>query len=223
MHADTLLELTNVAAGYPRHIVLQGATLAIRRGAFTGLLGANGSGKTTFLKTIVGILPPCDGRIAWNGNVRIGYVPQRDVLDPIFLLSSIEVVQMVTRGEKEWAFECLESTGTADLAWKRFSDLSGGQKQRVLIARALATRPDFLVLDEPTAGIDPAAVTAIMDFLSKVRERHLSILMVSHDMALMRRHAEQVIWLHNGKLTDGPADQMLNRERVLQIFDLDLG
>jgi ABC-type Mn2+/Zn2+ transport system ATPase subunit len=221
--ADLLLQLDNVTVGYPRHVVLAGVNLAIRRGTFTGLLGSNGSGKTTLLKTIVGIIPPLEGKVAWNPEVRIGYVPQRDVLDSIFLLSSLEVVLMATKSEKHWALECMEATGSADLARKRFSELSGGQKQRVLIARALATRPEFLALDEPTAGIDPAAASAIMELLEKIHQKRLTILMVSHDLALMRGHAERVIWLHNGQLTEGPAEQMLSRERVLEIFELDLG
>lgn len=223
MDTDPLLQLCDVTAGYPRHVVLAGVNLALRRGTFTGFLGSNGSGKTTLLKTIVGIIPPLEGKLAWSSKARIGYVPQRDVLDPIFLLSSLEVVSMVTKGEKQWALECMASTGTADLARKPFSQLSGGQKQRVLIARALATRPEFLVLDEPTAGIDPGAASAIMDLLKKIHQQHLTILIVSHDLTLIRGHAERVIWLHNGKLDEGPANEMLSRERVLQIFELDFG
>jgi ABC-type Mn2+/Zn2+ transport system ATPase subunit len=223
VRADPLLQLQNAAAGYPKRVVIEHVDLAIHRGTFTGLLGANGCGKTTLLKTIVGIIPPLQGKVLWNGDIRIGYVPQRDVLDPIFLLSSLEVVQMVTKGEKHWALECMRSTGSADLARKRFSELSGGQKQRVLVARALATRPEFLVLDEPTAGIDPTAAAAILELLTQIHQRQLTILMVSHDVALMRRQAERVIWLHHGKLTEGPTAEMLTRERVLEIFELDLG
>lgn len=223
MQADPLLELDHVTAGYPQRVVLGSVTLAIQSGAFTGLLGSNGSGKTTLLKTIVGILPPLAGKVRWSASARIGYVPQRDILDPIFLLSALEVVRMVTRGERPWALECLQSTGVADLARKRFSELSGGQKQRVLIARALATRPDFLVLDEPTAGIDPAAAAAIIDLLQRIHQQGQTILMVSHDVALIRGCAQRVIWLHNGALDEGPAAEMLTRDRVLKMFELDLG
>ena len=223
MYADSLLQLQNVTVGYPRRTVLENVNLAIRRGTFTGLLGANGSGKTTLLKTVVGILAPLEGKLIWNGEVRIGYVPQRDVLDPIFLLSSLEVVEMVTKGEKDWALECMRSTGCADLARKRFSELSGGQKQRVLVARALATRPNFLALDEPTAGIDPTAAAAIIQLLTESHQRRLTILMVSHDIGLMRRTAERVIWLHHGSLAEGSTAEMLTRERVLDIFELDPG
>ena len=223
MQTDVLLRLDNVTAGYPRHVVLQSISLSIRRGTFTGLLGANGSGKTTLLKTMVDIIPPLQGEVVLDPTARVGYVPQREALDSIFLLSSLEVVSMVTKGEKAWARECMNSTGTADLARKQFSHLSGGQKQRVLIARALATRPDFLVLDEPTAGIDPSAAAAIMELLVRLHQTQLTILMVSHDVPLIRRHAQRVIWLHHGKVVEGPAGELLSRDRVLEIFELDLG
>src|SRR5262245_4430473 len=88
VHPDSLLELENVSAGYPRNVLLRGISFSIQRGKFTGLLGANGSGKTTLLKTILGIVPPVEGRIIWKSEAPIGYVPQRDTLDPIYLTSS---------------------------------------------------------------------------------------------------------------------------------------
>ena len=221
MHAEVILQLQDVAAGYPGRLVLEGISCSFARGAFTGLLGPNGSGKTTLLKTIAGILPALAGKVSWSGKVRIGYVPQRDALDPIFLLSSLEVVLMVTRNEKAWALECMRSTGVDELARKRFSELSGGQKQRVLIARALATRADFLMLDEPTAGVDPGAAGTIMELLRKIHQQGLTILMVSHDVALMRRYPQRIVWIHGGKVEEGSASEMLGRERVFQMFELD--
>jgi ABC-type Mn2+/Zn2+ transport system ATPase subunit len=220
---DSLVRLESVTVGYPGRIVVQGVNLSLSRGSFIGLLGANGSGKTTLLKTMAGILQPLAGKLLWTGDPRIGYVPQRDVLDPLFLLSSFEVVQMVTRSEKQWSLECMASTGTADLARKPFAQLSGGQKQRVLIARALATRPDFLVLDEPTAGVDPTAANAIMELLASIHRRGMTILMVSHDISVVRRHAQRVAWLQNGNLNEGPSAEMLSRERLLEIFESDRG
>ncbi len=220
---DSLVRLESVSVGYPGRIVVQDVNLSLSRASFTGLLGANGSGKTTLLKTMAGIIQPLTGRLLWSGDPRIGYVPQRDVLDPLFLLSSFEVVQMVTRSEKQWSLECMQSTGTADLARKPFAQLSGGQKQRVLIARALATRPDFLVLDEPTAGVDPTAAGAIMELLASIHRRGMTILMVSHDISIVRRHAQRVARLQNGKLNEGPSAEMLSRERLLEIFESDRG
>ncbi|HEY0456285.1 MAG TPA: ATP-binding cassette domain-containing protein, partial [Verrucomicrobiae bacterium] len=152
MSNETLLKLEHAAIGYDRQVVLPDVNLRLPCGAFTGLLGANGSGKSTLIKTILGILPPLSGSVEFStveGRPRVlGYTPQRDSLDPIFLLSSFEVVLMGTvvrvrpgfpigRAEKEWARQCLERTGADHLSRKLFSQLSGGQKQRVLIARAL--------------------------------------------------------------------------------------
>jgi ABC-type Mn2+/Zn2+ transport system ATPase subunit len=235
---DLLLTLDDVAVGYDRHIVLGKIQIRLRRGEFAGLLGANGSGKSTLIRTILGVLPPLEGRIQFNPiNGRepvLGYVPQREALDAVFLLSSFEVVLMGAcgrvkpgrffgRAEREWARHCLAEAGAADLQGRRFSELSGGQKQRVLIARALAAKPDFLLLDEPTAGIDPAASQAIMDLLRRIHEQQkLTLLMVNHDLAAVRRAVQQVLWLHDGRVLQGPADELLTRDKIEEILKLEL-
>jgi ABC-type Mn2+/Zn2+ transport system ATPase subunit len=234
----TLLELQDVAVGYDRSVVLRDVQLRLRRGSFTGLLGANGSGKSTLIKTILGVLPPLAGRIHFSRvhgrDPILGYVPQREALDPIFLLSSFEVVLMGACGrvgpgrffgrvEREWARHCLEQTGVADLAGDRFSQLSGGQKQRVLIARALAAKPDFLLLDEPTAGIDAAASQAIMELLRQIHAGHkMTLLMVNHDLGTVRKYVEQVIWLDEGRVLQGPAGELLTRDKIEEILKLSL-
>ncbi|HMC26829.1 MAG TPA: metal ABC transporter ATP-binding protein [Verrucomicrobiae bacterium] len=238
MNSEVFLRLEHVAVGYDRRVLLPDVNLTLRRGSFTGLLGANGSGKSTLIKAIVGIIPPLGGRVEFasvDGRAHnLGYTPQRDSLDPIFLLSSFEVVLMGTCGrvrpgrrigrtEKEWAHQCLGKTGAAHLSRKLFSELSGGQKQRVLIARALATKPDFLLLDEPTSGIDVAARQAIMDLLKGIHEQHkLTILMASHDLPLVRMYAPDVIWLHQGKVLHGPAKEFLSPQKVEEILDLEM-
>jgi manganese/zinc/iron transport system ATP- binding protein len=234
----TLLELQDVTLGYDRSVVLRNVQLRLRRGSFTGLLGANGSGKSTLIKTVLGVLPPLAGRIHFSrvhGREPIlGYVPQREALDPIFLLSSFEVVLMGACGrvgpgrffgrtERDWARNCLEQTGVADLAGSRFSQLSGGQKQRVLIARALAAKPDFLLLDEPTAGIDAAASQAIMELLRGIHAGHkMTLLMVNHDLGTVRKYVEQVIWLDEGRVLQGPASELLTRGKIEEILKLPL-
>jgi len=230
--------MDNVAVGYERHVVLQNINLSLTRSSFIGLLGANGSGKSTLLKTILGIIPPLGGRmeiLPLDGRRPVfGYVPQREVLDPIFLLSSFEVVLMgvcgavgpgrrIRSSEKDWAHECLREASADDISRERFSQLAGGQKQRVLIARALATRPDFLLLDEPTAGIDTAAAQAILELLQRLhQQRGLTILMVSHDLPTVRKHVQQVIWLHQGKVLQGSVDELLSRDKLEELFNLEL-
>ena len=114
--------------------------------------------------------------------------------------------RFVPSAERAFTRECLRAAGAEEFARKRFAELSGGQKQRVLIARALATRPDVLVLDEPTAGVDAAATHAVLEFISQIRkERKIAVLLVTHDFAAVRHHAQQVIWLHQGKVLHGTA------------------
>jgi ABC-type Mn2+/Zn2+ transport system ATPase subunit len=119
--------------------------------------------------------------------------------------------------------ECLQATGAEQFARKRFAELSGGQKQRVLIARALAAKPDLLVLDEPTAGVDAAATQALLGYLSKIhQELQLTVLLVTHDLPLVRKHAQQVIWLHQGQISTGSAAELLAPERMAAIFEREI-
>ena len=226
------MELQGVAVGYDRHAVLAGLDLQIARGTFTGLLGTNGSGKTTLLKTIAGILPPLAGSVTFHPPAVLGYVPQRDQLDSVFLFSAFEVALMGVCGrvgagrrigsaERGRVLDCLRQTGADGFARERFAELSGGQKQRVLIARALAAQADFLLLDEPTAGIDAAATKAIMELLVQLhRERSLTILMVNHDLAAVRQTAQHIIWVRDGKLLQGPTAELLQRDQIEALLQL---
>ncbi|HUL50948.1 MAG TPA: metal ABC transporter ATP-binding protein [Candidatus Nitrosotalea sp.] len=238
MTEDTALTLDHVAVGYGRQVVLPDVDLRLPRGSFTGLLGANGSGKSTLLKTILGILKPLRGQVLHNvvdGRTPVlGYMPQRESLDPIYPLSSFEVVLMaacgrvgpgrfIGRAERDHTRRCLAETGAENLGSRQFSQLSGGQKQRVLMARALATKPDFLLLDEPTAGIDAHATRAVMDVLQEIHARHKqTVLLVSHDLATVRQYARDVIWLHEGSVVHGPVSEMLTHEKIEQLLSLDL-
>lgn len=235
---ETLITLDNLCIGYNNQPVLCGISLSIARGGFTAILGANGSGKSTLLKTVIGLLMPVAGRIETPSTscpLVFGYVPQAVQFDPIYLLTGFEVALMgvygrvrpgrfVPSNERAFTRECLLAAGAGEFAHKRFVELSGGQKQRVLIARALATRPDLLVLDEPTAGVDRETTNAVLEFIAQLRrERGITVLLVTHDFASVRRHAEQVVWLHEGKVSHGPAHEILTIERMAEIFETGIG
>ena len=236
---ESLLTLDGVAVGYGRKAIVRDINVALRRGGFVGLFGANGSGKSTLLRTILGILPPLAGRIvmpALNGRaLGLGYVPQRDKLDRIFLLSVFEVVLMgvcgrvgpgrrISGAEQEFVTDCLRQTGVEELARERFSELSGGQLQRVLIARALAGKPDLLLLDEPTAGIDANASHAILEFLRRLNDAQgVTILLVTHDLAAVRDYVQEVIWLCDGRATQGRTSESLNPQTVQEMLKPTLG
>jgi len=229
--------LERLAIGYDGQAVLSDISLTIARSSFTAILGANGSGKSTLLKTLLGLQPPVSGtiQIGTAGMKPVfGYVPQAIQFDLLYPLTGFDVALMGTYGrirpgrfvphhERAWVRECLHATAAQDFAHKKFGQLSGGQKQRVLIARALATKPDVLVLDEPTAGVDTAATHALLEFISQIHvERKLTILLVTHDLPLVRKHAEQVIWLHQGRVLHGTAAELLSRERMAQILEMEI-
>lgn len=215
LHCDKL------AVGYHGRAVLSDLSFTFASGSFTAILGGNGSGKTTLLKTLLGLLPPVAGSVRADGPVRFGYVPQVLHGDPLYPLTAFEVALMGTCGqvapgcripaeERQHVLRCLAEVAADGFARQEFSELSGGQRQRVLIARALAARPNLLVLDEPTSGIDSATAKAVMELVSKLhQELGLSIILVSHDLEVIRRHAGHLLRLGQGQARGGALDRRL--------------
>jgi len=210
------ITLRDVTLGYEGRPILQRVSLTIERGEFLALLGPNGAGKTTLMRGMLGLIPLLGGTITY-GFDRLanppGYVPQRETLDPIFPLTAFEVVLMGTyarlpllrpvgRRERRRASECLDQVGLAPQGGQPFWALSGGQKQRVLIARALATDPEILLLDEPTAGVDIAAEEVILDLIAHLnRERGLTVGLVCHHLPRIRSLVHATIWVEEGCAT----------------------
>ena len=232
---DSIISLESLAIGYDGQAVLSGISLAIARGSFTAILGANGTGKSTLLKTLLGLQPPVGGKIIIQPPAGFGYVPQAIQFDPLYPVTGFDVALMGTfgrvgplkfpsRAEKDFVRQCLAATAATEFAQKKFSQLSGGQKQRVLIARALATKPEILVLDEPTAGVDVAATHSLLEFISQIHvERKLTVLLVTHDLPLVKKHAQQIIWLHNGAVLHGSVAKLFTPERMAEIFEMEIG
>jgi ABC-type Mn2+/Zn2+ transport system ATPase subunit len=228
MH-DALITLDGVTLGYGAGAVLRDVSLTIARGEFVALLGPNGAGKTTLLRSMLGLMPVLAGRIEYGFERSTrppGYVPQEDRLNPIFPLTVLDVVLMGTyarlaplrpvgRRQRHCAARCLAQVGLAELATQSFWELSGGQKQRVLIARALAVEPLMLLLDEPTAGVDPDAAASIMQLITQLNHEHdLTVVLVTHQRALVHQRADSVVWVEAGRAEKGPAASVLTAESV---------
>lgn len=224
---EPLVRFHNVQLGYGQQVVLDKVSLDIFQGDFFGLVGPNGSGKTTLLRCLLGILKPLSGQVARASGLRIGYVPQREMLDALFPLTALDIVLMgryprvgifrsPRRADRDLALQCLSQVGLADSAHKLYRELSGGQRQRVLIARALAVEPNLLVLDEPTNGLDLPTEAAILGLIERLHsEGGLTIVLVSHVLNVVARYATRMGVLLDGKLLAGEAEQLL-REQVLQ-------
>jgi ABC-type Mn2+/Zn2+ transport system ATPase subunit len=207
-----LVTLDGADFGYDGRAVVRGASLSVRPNEWVALVGANGSGKTTLLRGLLGFLPPLAGRALRRADLRIGYVPQRETLDPLYPLSAYQVARTGSwRDLPFWQFAgarertrtqaALAACQAAGFAARRYGELSGGQRQRVLLARALATDPELLLLDEPTAGIDPEAESDIFDLLRGLRETHgLSIWMVTHHVHALAGRADRSLVIAEGRV-----------------------
>lgn len=230
---DPMLRLADVSLGYGGRAVLEHVSFSIERGEFAALAGPNGAGKTTLFRGVLGLLAPLAGRIEYGFDRAAtppGYVPQNESLDPVFPLTAYDVVLMgatariralwpVRQRHRLLAEDCLAAVGLRGAAEQPYWALSGGQKQRVLIARALAVEPELLLLDEPTAGVDPAAEAGIVEVLARLnRDRGLTIVLVSHHLRLVRTLVRSVIWVEAGVAAKGSTEEMLSPERLADVF-----
>lgn len=223
MSKDALVTLNHVAFSYNAMKIVDDVSLSIFRGDIIGLIGANGSGKTTLLKLIVGLLQPQQGEISRTAT--IGYVPQKIVQAGFeFPLTAEEVVlqgRVASRGmfrqfkqfDIRIAHECLDAVGILHAGKRLVRELSGGQQQRVFIARALAGKPDLLILDEPTVGVDEKAQEEFYDLLAKIRRmHHVTILIVSHDIDVVLREVDRVLVMDKTIVFAGTPEE-LHRSR----------
>lgn len=207
-----LLSLVDADFGYRGQPIVRQVSLEVVPGEFVALVGANGSGKTTLVRGLLGLLPPLAGRVVRDPALRLGYVPQRETLDPLYPLSGFDVVLLgACRDLPFWrpagaaararSRAALEATRALEFAGRRYGQLSGGQRQRILIARALATRPSILLLDEPTAGVDPETELAIVEVLESLRrEQRLAIWMVTHQLQALLGRVDRTLTLKEGRL-----------------------
>lgn len=212
-----MIRLENVSYSYgvEQKPALENVTLTIPRGEFASIVGPNGGGKSTLIKLILGLIRPATGVVELFGEspeksrYRVGYAPQQARVDFRFPINVLDVTLAgrfganpgsregrsffrFDRANKEKALAALEKMGVADLRKKSFGDLSGGQRQRVLIARALCSEPDLLVLDEPTNNIDPSSAEKFYSLLAELH-KNASILFASHDLGVVSQLVDSVI------------------------------
>lgn len=201
------ISFNNVTFGYDVSPVLENVSFTINRGDFISILGPNGGGKTTLAKLMLGLYTPNSGKILINGRSpvqmrgRIGYVPQYSLFDPNFPVSVKDVVLMgriknfsirYTKEDRAQADKAMESVGIGSLSANPFSELSGGQRQRVLIARALATNPEILLLDEPTANVDAAVEYKMSAMLGDLKKK-MTVLLITHDLGFVSELVNKVV------------------------------
>jgi zinc transport system ATP-binding protein len=239
---EVLLEADGVSFAYGRVPVLEEVRIAVRAGEFVALVGPNGSGKSTLVRVLLGSLAPTAGAVRLLGQppsrfvdrARVGYVPQRPVLDsevPATVREIVAAGRLARRGwwrplqreDHEQVAHALESVGLGSLADRPLNALSGGQQQRAFIARAFASEPDLLLLDEPIAGVDAESQRRFRDSLAHLIADHgAGVLLISHELAAVAHDLDRVIVLKRRVLFDGTPGELAASGVSLGVHQEDL-
>lgn len=202
-----LIQCEHVALGYGKQVLVQGLDLEVTRGDYLCIVGDNGVGKSTFLRTLLGLQPLLAGQITLGEGMTqkdLGYLPQQTQVQRDFPATVEEIVSsgfgsamgwrpFLSRGERNRVEENLQRMGIAHLAKRSYRTLSGGQQQRVRLARALCAADTLLLLDEPVAGLDPEGTAEMYDVIHALNQEGMTIVMVSHDMDGVRTHATHIL------------------------------
>lgn len=210
-----IIEIVDLCYTKDGQDILHDINLTVHAGDFVSIIGPNGGGKTTLLKLILGLLKPSKGQVLINQkspdhhSATVGYVPQHVNHNISFPATALDVVLMgayspenrfqfrLPSAKKQAALAILDKLGVGDIAERKIVALSGGQRQRVLIARALVSSPQLLVLDEPTASIDTKGQSEFYELLKELN-KELTIVMVSHDLLIVSNYAKSIVCLNKG-------------------------
>jgi zinc/manganese transport system ATP-binding protein len=236
MH-KTVIELENVRVQFGQRVLLEHLNFSIQQGEFVAVLGPNGAGKSTLFKLLLGLLKPSYGSVKVlgqtprTGNKAIGYAPQHRVLEADLALRARDVAGFGLDGDR-WGFSLpnAKRKATIELALAEVNahsyadapvgQLSGGEQQRLLIAQALLTNPQLLLLDEPLANLDIAHSQEIIALVAEVcRLREVTVLLISHDINPLLPATDRVLYMANGSSAIGAPDEVITSERLSQLYD----
>jgi ABC-type Mn2+/Zn2+ transport system ATPase subunit len=222
---QTLIELEQAVFGYGGVPVVSVDALQLHAGECVGIFGPNGSGKTTLVRGIAGLLAPLEGRVVRQDGFRVAYLPQQDAMQAHWPMSGFDAAAMVvsshrtlgwlTASDRTAVRDMMRRLIVDDLADRQFFRLSGGQQQRLLLAAALAVRPQVLMLDEPTAGLDLASRTILLDALREFTTQGLCAVMISHEIEDLAEVSRRVAWIHPADRPQAPAQVEITQPNQL--------
>lgn len=237
MSAAAEIRTEGLVKTYGQRNVVNGVNVRIGAGEVVGLLGPNGAGKTTTFYMIVGLVPATAGRVLINGQdathlrmhrrarLGVGYLPQepsvfRKLTVAENVLAIVETLRGVSAADRAALVRHhLDELGIGHLADQKAYTLSGGERRRLEIARALVTRPQFLLMDEPFAGVDPKSVAEVQNIVRELKRRGISVLITDHNVRETLRIVDRAYIIHQGKvMTEGPADFLINDPQARELY-----
>jgi zinc transport system ATP-binding protein len=224
MDEGKILEVSNLRVKFNNHLILNDLNYYVKHGEIVAIIGPNGSGKTTMLKAILGLIS-YQGKISIFGKPPrqalkdIGYVPQRFDFDKTFPLTVSEFLSFVKTSNHEWREEVLREVGMISFLDNRIGELSGGQLQRMLIAKALLKKPRLLLLDEATSGIDIAAEMTFYELIEHLNKTHnLTIMLISHEVNMVYTFATQILCLNKDLMCNGRPKEAITKEVLEKLY-----
>jgi len=216
---SALIEVDGLALKRGDQQVLTGVSARFEPGTITTIVGPNGSGKTSFLKALIGELKPASGRVSRVRGLRVGYVPQRLALDPTLPMTVSRFLSLPRRMSADARARALGYTGAAHLADRQLADLSGGQLQRVVLARALLADPQILLLDEPTQGLDQPGQAEFYRLIEHIRASlGCAVVMVSHELHVVMSASDRVICLNGHVCCEGTPEVVSQAAEYRALF-----
>lgn len=210
---NTALTVKNLSMQFEDKLVFKNVNFTLEKGSMTALLGANGTGKTTLIKILMGMLHPTGGKVTFSPDTKIGYVPQFRNLEADYPLSIRAFIELntplfKTSKVKQRVNRILEETNLTEIQNTRMGEASGGQKQRAYLAQALISNPNFIILDEATASLDPSAKDELMSLIKHLNEEHgITVLFTTHDIPLARKYMKDYLLFENKQIECGKMSQ----------------
>src|ERR1700729_444329 len=232
--ADAALRVEGVTVRLGGRTVLDDVSFQVGAGEFTGLIGPNGAGKTTLFRVILGLQQPATGSVRVGGGRRsghdVGYVPQKFQLDPDMPLRGRDLIglgldgqrlgiPLPSRARRARVQEMVEAVDAQAFADERVGRLSGGEQQRILIAHALISRPQLLLLDEPLANLDLRSAQEVVGLLSRIAaEQRVAVLISAHEMNPLLPVMDRVVYLAAGHAASGTAEEVLRSDVLSRLY-----
>jgi zinc/manganese transport system ATP-binding protein len=225
----SVLEIRNLSLGYPGLTLFRNLSFDIESGTTLAVLGANGSGKSTFVKMLLGLMAPLGGQIAWplGRPSEIGYLAQLTEFDRRFPIRVRDLAAMgawggfgfaqgLSKAGRAKVDKALHEAGVLDIADRALHTLSGGQLQRALFARVIMQDAPLILLDEPFAAVDQSTEAHLLTIIRRWREEGRAVVLVVHDLSSVLDHCSHALLLGGQTATHGPVDQVLTRARLVE-------